>query len=192
MKKIVILSMGISFAMICSCQKQDAVTEQQLAQRKVELDARDDTLIERETGLSERKIRLDGREKALDEREKALAENGKFRANVRTIPPDAQSQDVIPDAAEAKAERDRRIQQLTAEFRAKMADPSQLNSARAEKERLTQERLAERQRAPEQLQGQKQRKSKMFSGAVFPAPEASSPTPSPAPESTSPTPSPTP
>ena len=44
MKKIVILSMLISFGMICSCQKQDSAAEQQLAQRKAELDAREQAL----------------------------------------------------------------------------------------------------------------------------------------------------
>ena len=42
-----VLSMLISFAMICSCQKQDSAAEQQLAQRKTELDARETALIER-------------------------------------------------------------------------------------------------------------------------------------------------
>src|SRR5207249_322660 len=41
MKKIFVLSMLISFAMICSCQKQDTAAEQQLAQRKAELDERE-------------------------------------------------------------------------------------------------------------------------------------------------------
>jgi hypothetical protein len=42
MKKIFLLSMLISLAMICSCQKKDSTTEQQLAQRKTELDAREE------------------------------------------------------------------------------------------------------------------------------------------------------
>jgi len=61
MKKFFVISMLISFAMICSCQKQDLAAEQQLAQRKAELDAR---------------------EKALDEREKALAERENAATNI--------------------------------------------------------------------------------------------------------------
>ena len=51
--------MLISFAMICSCQKQDSAAEQ-LAQRKAELDAREKALDERE------KVRC--KVKALDEK----------------------------------------------------------------------------------------------------------------------------
>src|ERR1700730_11649634 len=78
MKKMLTLLLLISFAMISSCQKQDSTAEQQLAQRKVELDAR-------EEALAERKSVLDEREKALDEREKVIA-------NVRTIPTGVQGQ----------------------------------------------------------------------------------------------------
>jgi len=54
----------------------------------------------------------------------AFAENEKSKANVQTIPPDAQSQDVIRDEAQANAERDRRIQ----EFRA--PDPTTARAGR--------------------------------------------------------------
>jgi hypothetical protein len=175
MKTIFILSTVVSFAMICSCEKQDAVAEQQLAQRKVELDTREDALIEREKVADER-------EKALDRREKALAENEKSRANVQTIPPDAQSQDTIRDAAEAKAERDRRIEQLPPEFRALIPDPSKVNAAKVEKDRMTRERLAPRQRGLEKLQSEIQRKLEMSGAAVSPAVEAASATPSPTPQ----------
>ena len=174
--------------MICSCQKQDTVAEQQLAQRKVELDTREDALVEREKVADER-------EKALDKREKALTENEKSKANVQTISPDAQSQDVIRDAAEAKAERDRRIQQLPAEVRALIPDRSQVTAGDPAK----QERHAPRQLGPEDLQRQWERKldkAKLSGKAVFPAAEAGSPTPSPAvspaTEAISTTPSPTP
>jgi len=197
--------MLISFAMICSCQKQDAVAEQQLAQRKVELDAREDALIEREKVANER-------EKALDKREKALAENEK-KATLQTISPDAQSQEVNPDAADAKAEKEKIIQQ----FRALIPDPSQANSA---KDRMTRDPRAQRQGAQQQSQSQKQyriqqpQKTWMSGTAVSPAAaarapitpsaldatspipsppgEASSPTASPAAEATLLTPSPTP
>ena len=172
MRKMFVL-LFICFATICSCQKQDSAAEAQLGQRKTDLDAREEALVQRE--------------KAVDEREKAVAEREKAVATSRII----QSQRQAPDPAQEQAERER-IQEFSAEMRARMADPSQLNSAKAEKDRLTQERLAQRQRAQEQLQSEKQRKSKMFSGAVFPVPEASSPTQSPAVEAASPTPSATP
>src|SRR2546429_732608 len=174
MKKIFILPMVISFAMICSCQKQDGVAEQQLAQRKVELDAREDALIEREKVADER-------EEALDKRERALAENEKSRANVQTIPPDALSQDVVRDAAEAKAERDRRMQEFRAQIQARITDPSQLNAAKAEKDRMTRERL-QRQGAQQQSQSQKQykfqqaQKAWMAGAAVSPAVQDAAPT----------------
>jgi hypothetical protein len=189
MKNIFILPMVISFAMICSCQKQDAVAEQQLAQRKVELDTREAALIEREKVTAER-------EKALDEREKALAENEKSRANVRTIPPDAQSQDVIRDAAEAKAERDKRIQQFRSDIRAVIPDPSQLNAAKAEKDRMTRERLSQRQGGQDESRSQKQYKFQQTQktwtpgAAVSPAVQGAGPTTPSALDATSPTPSP--
>jgi len=189
--------MVISFAMICSCQKQDAVAEQQLAQRKVELDTREDALIEREKVADER-------EKTLDQREKALAESEKSRANAPTISPDAQSQDVVRDAAEATAERDRRIQQFRAEIRARIPDPSQPD-AKVEKDRMTRDPRAQRQGAQGESQSQKQykiqqpQKTWMSGAAVSPAvpttssaPDATSQTSSPAVEAASATASPTP
>jgi hypothetical protein len=169
MKKNFILSMVISFAMICSCQKQDSAAEQQLAQRKVELDAREDALIERLNALDEKV-------NALDKRLNALAENEKSKANVQTIPPDAQSQDVIRDEAQTKAERDRRIQ----EIRARNPHTSEVTAGDPAK----QARPAPRQLGPEDLQRQWQQnldKAKMSGKAVFPAAEASSPTASPTP-----------
>jgi len=65
MKKTLLLSLLIPFALVCSCQKQDSTAEQQLAQRKAELDAR---------------------EKALDEKEKALAERAKVVVRPRVAP----------------------------------------------------------------------------------------------------------
>jgi hypothetical protein len=177
--------MLISFAMICSCQKQDSTAEQQLAQRKVELDVREDALIQREKVVEER-------EQALDKREKAVAENEKAAANARMIPSDVESRSATRDPAQLKAERDKRIQQLPAEFRALIPDPSQVNSAKAEKDRMTRERLDQRQRGLEKLQSEIQRKLEMSGAAVSPAVEAASPAPSPAVEAASVTPSPTP
>ena len=176
--------MLISLAMICSCQKQDSAAEQQLAQRKTEPEARDTALIERLNALDEKV-------NALDKRLNALAENEKSKTNVHTIPPDAQSQEVVLDPAEAKAERDRRIQEFRAEMLARIPHPSKGTGGDPAK----QERPSPRQLGPEDLQRQWQQnldKAKMSGKAVFPAAEAGSPTPSPVVEATSPTQSPTP
>jgi hypothetical protein len=166
MKKILILSMAISVAMICSCQKQDSAAEQQLAQRKVELDAREDALIQREKVAEER-------EKALDKREKALTENESARANARAIPPDVESQSASRDPAQLKAERDKIIQQVAAEIRALIPDDSKM---RAQREREKQEQSAQRQPGLENLQRQRQRVLEMS------AMEGASATPSPRPQ----------
>jgi hypothetical protein len=171
MKKIFILSMVISFAMICSCQKQDSAAEQQLAQRRAEVDAR-------EKALDERVNALDERMNGLDERVKALAEKEKATANARTIPTGVQGQ--IPDPAQVQAERDRAIQQFRADFRARIPDPSKVTAGDPAK----QARPAPRQLGPEDLQRQWQQnldKAKMSGKAVSPAAEAGSPTPSPTP-----------
>jgi hypothetical protein len=185
MKKNFILSTVISFAMICSCQKQDSAAEQQLAQRKTQLDAR-------ETALDEKDKELSLRETALNERENALAKKQKAAASAPATAPDAQPQGVIRDAAEAKAERDRRLQQLPPEIRALIPDPSQMNAARAEKDRMARERLARQPPRSEKLQSEMQRKLQMSGRAIFPAPEATSATQSPSEEAASPSPSPTP
>ena len=100
MKKMFVLSMLISFAMICSCQKQDSTAEQQLAQRKTDLDAR-------EEALAERKSALDEREKALDEREKALAEKDRRIQQLSGMTPD-------PQVDLEKAEKEREMQEQLA------------------------------------------------------------------------------
>jgi chromosome segregation ATPase len=175
MKKYFILSMLIPFAMICSCQKQDSTAEQQLSQRKTELDTREDALIEREKALDERVNALAEKVNALDERVNALAENEKAAANAGMIPP-AQSSDTISDPTQAKAERDRKIQEIAAEFRAMISNSSN------QKDRITKERLSEAQGALKELMSQKQPKWQMSGAAVTPALEAISPTPSPTPQ----------
>jgi uncharacterized protein (DUF3084 family) len=181
MKKLFALTMLISLAMICSCQKQDSAAEQQLVQRKAELDAR-------ETALNER-------ENALVERENALAEKEKAMANARTNPTSVQQ---TPDPAQVQAERDARIQQLPPEFQALIHDQSQLNSAKDEKNRLEQEQSEQIQNAREQAQRNIPRKFEamqkwqMSGGAGSASAQASSPTPSPAEEDSSGSPSPTP
>ena len=111
MKKVFVLSLLISFALICSCQKQDSTAEKQLTQRKTELDAR---------------------EKALDEREKALADREKLIAKSRvplvprktpaepqrTVPPELKG--LIADPSRGRADREQRIQERLAERQRKL------------------------------------------------------------------------
>src|SRR6266481_4450653 len=127
MKKTLLLSTLVAFSMICSCQKQDSAAEAQLAQRKTELDVREEALIQRE--------------KAVQEKEKEVAEREKALANSRII----QSQRQAPDAAQAEAERQKRIQQLPPEFKALIPDRSQIEAARAQKNTEKQEQSIQRQ-----------------------------------------------
>jgi hypothetical protein len=183
MKKIFLLSTLACFATICSCQRQDSAAEAQLVQRKSELDARD-------TALGER-------EKTLDARERALAEREKAAANTSTIRPELQSPRQIPNAAEAKTERDRRIQQLPPEIRALVLDPSQVKTesrgnkggssdpaeARAETNRSNPSN--QRPLSPEDLQREWQRKldqAKTSGAEMSTTAEDASLTPSPTPQ----------
>jgi hypothetical protein len=147
----------ICFAMICACQKQDSAAEAQLAQRKAELDAR---------------------EKALDEREKAVSEWEKAITKFRAIPSDLQSRKPVVDPEQAKAERDRRIQQLPPELQALIRDRSLLDARTAEKSRGTEDRALELQRRLEEA------RRKKMSAIASPSAESSdtqpgSPSPSP-------------
>jgi hypothetical protein len=122
MKKLFVLSLLIPFALGCSCQKQDTVAEQQLAQRKADLDAR---------------------EKALDEREKALAERQKLAAKPRvpTVPrtAPAESQRNVPpelkgliaDPSQGNDDREQRIQERLAERQRKIDELQRMRAARA-------------------------------------------------------------
>ena len=183
MKKMFLLSTLASFAMICSCQRQDSAAEAQIAQRKSELDAR-------ETAVGEKERTLDARERALALREKATA-------NTRTIRPELQSPRQTPNAAEAKTERDRRLQQLPPEFRALIPDASQVKAesrgdkqnssdpAEARPERNRSVLSNQRQLSPEDLQREWQRKldQAQTSGATMsPAAEDALLTPSPTPQ----------
>jgi chromosome segregation ATPase len=157
MKRMLVLCMLISFAMICACQKQDSAAEAQLAQRKAELDAR---------------------EKALDEREKAVSEWEKAITKFRAIPSDLQSRTPVVDPEQAKAERDRRIQQLPPELQALIRDRSLLDARTAEKSRGTEDRALELQRRLEEA------RRKKMSAIASPSAESSdtqpgSPSPSP-------------
>ena len=183
MKKILVLSMLVSFVMICSCQKKDSAAEQQLAQRKVELDAREEALDERMNALNERV-------NALDERVKALAEKERATANARTNPTDTQGQS--PNPAQVQAERDSLVQQ----FSNSVPDQSQLKAEKAEKEseiqQQSQRQLEEFQQERERVRQLKLTGAWMSGGAVYPAASATSSTPPPTEEATSPSPSPSP
>ena len=155
MKRTFVLSLLIPFALVCSCQKQDNTAEQQLAQRKAELDAR---------------------EKALDEREKALAGREKLAAKPRvpTVPQlvsPAESQRSVPPAEPQRS--------VPPELKGLIADPSQ---ARADREQRMQERLAQRQRKLDEIQKMRAARARPRPQATAPATEAASPAPSPTPE----------
>ena len=153
------LSVLASFAMICGCQRQDPAADAQLAQRKAELDTR---------------------EKALDEREKALAEWEKAVTKFRTVPSHLESGKPTVDPEEAKAERERRIQQLPPELQALIRDRSLLDPHAAKKNGSTADRTAELQR---RLEESRQKKSAMAppNGQISDA-QAVSPSPSPTPQ----------
>jgi hypothetical protein len=163
MKKTLFLSTLIAFAMICSCQKQDSAAEAQLAQRKTELDVREEALIQRE--------------KAVDEREKAVAEREKAIATSRVI----QSQRQGPDAAQAEAERQRRIEQLPPELKALIPDRSRIDAAKAEKDRAAQQRAVQTQPS---LDDARRKKMSAIAApqAEVPEADATSPSPSPTPQ----------
>jgi hypothetical protein len=166
MKKMLVLSMLISFSMICSCQKQDSTLEAQLAQRKVALDSREQALDEREKAVEER-------ENAVAEREKAVATNSNI-----------QSQRQVPDAAQVEADRQRRIQQLPPELRALVPDRSRLDAEGAGKNPTTdRQRPVQRQRSLEDAQKKQGIGGALASPAAeVPQADASSPSPSPTPQ----------
>ena len=162
MKKFFILPMLISLAMICSCQKKASTAEAQLAQRHTDLDAREEALIQREKAVAER-------EKAVTEREKAVA-------NSRILP----SQRHAVDAAQAEAERQRRIQQLPPEIRALIPDRSRLGAGRAEKDKATQQQAVQKQPS---LDAQRKKMSATAAPqAEVPEADATSASPSPTPQ----------
>lgn len=155
--------MLLSVAMICSCQKQDSATEAQLVQRKAELDAR---------------------EKALDEREKALVGREKPIARFRPIPSDRQSRRpaIDPEKAEqARAEREKRLQQLPPEIRALIPDRSALDARAAEKSAGTEDQTVELRRRLEEARRQKMGATASPNAEISDA-QPTSPSPSPTPE----------
>jgi hypothetical protein len=140
MKKLFTITMLVTFAMVCSCQKQSSAAERQLAQRKAELDAREKALDEREKELALRETVI---------REHELAKNEKAAANARTTPPDAQLQGQTPDPSQLKAKMGVKIEQLPAEVQALIPDPAVL---KAQRDARMQEALARRQRLLEDFQ----------------------------------------
>ena len=124
---MVLVSVISCFALVCSCQKQDPAAEAQLAQRKAELDAR---------------------EQALDERDKKLGEWEKAMTRFRTVPSHIESPRPTVDPEQAKAERERKIQQLPPEFQALIRDHAPLDGHTGEKSRTAeiQRRLEEARR----------------------------------------------
>src|SRR5882724_5599550 len=179
MKRMVLLSTFLCFAMICACQKQDSAADAQLAQRKAELDTR---------------------EKALDEKEKALLEREKAVANSRIIQSrqqarnpaeldsarlakerEAPRQGQTPDPAQAKAEREKRIQQLPPELQALIRDRSLLDARTAGKSGGTEDRAVELQRRLEEARRKKMGAIASPNGGISDT-QSSSPSPSPTPE----------
>ena len=187
MKNILVLSMLVSSVMICSCQRKDSAAEQQLAQRKVELDAREEALAERKGALDDREKTLDERQKALDQREKALAQKEKAAV---TNPTDVEGQTSGP--AQMQAVREAMVQQ----FAPTAPERAQAKAKKAEKEseiqQQSQRQLEEFQRERERVRQLKLTGAFMSGGAAYPAASATSPTPPPAEEATSPSPSQTP
>jgi hypothetical protein len=175
MKKIFVLSVFTSVAMICGCQKKDSAAGEQLTQSKTELGRREEALADRLNSLEEKLNRL-------DQKVNQLAEKEKPTVNARASSGYDQGQ--TSDPAQIQAEQQKMIQQFTAMIsrasQETVGDPTR------------QGRTAQRQLGPEDLQRQWQDKMKMSGKAVFPAAQAASPTPSPAIETTSPSSSPAP
>ena len=157
-----------AFGMICSCQKQDSTAEEQLAQRKLQLDAREEALAEGKSVSDERKKALDEREKALQQREKSLPAKEQGTMNTQTSPANVQA------PTEMDAERDSETEQLST----RVPDISQAVAEKADKEneiRGAQQLLtpgesqSQKQRSPDELQREKQRI--MDAARISPAPQ---------------------
>ena len=155
-----VASLIIAFTMICACEKQDSAADAQLAKRKAELDAR---------------------EQALNEREKAVSEREKVITKSRAIPSDLQSRKPAVDPEQAKAEREKRIQQLPPELQALIRDRSLLDARTVEKSRGTEDRAVELQRRLEEARRKKMGAIASPNGEIS-GTQSSSPSPSPTPE----------
>jgi len=192
MKKMFVLSMLIASAMICSCQKQDALAEAQLAQRKTELDAREETLVQREKAVDEREKSVDEREKAVAEREKAVADTRIIQSQ-RQAPDAAQAEAETLDAAQTEAERQKTIQQLAPELRDRILELSRVKAEKAEHNPATQQPggvgtqsgLEDAERKKKMISEMGSSQPKVPDGnatSPFPSLNATSPFPSPTPQ----------
>jgi uncharacterized protein YlxW (UPF0749 family) len=121
MKKVFVLSMLVSLAMVCSCQKKDSAAEQQLAQRKAEREARMEELSKSLNSLNEKM-------NSLDQRVKDLAEKEEAAANARTNPTDVQDQ--MADPAQLQAEEETMRQHVST----MVPKPPQLNDAERQRQ----------------------------------------------------------
>ena len=113
MKKTFVLSLLIPFALVCSCQKQDLTAEQQLAQRKTELDAREKALEEREKALTEQK-QLVAKPRIAPVPRIAPAEPQ------RSVPPELKG--LLADPSQMRTEREQRMQERLAERQRKVEE----------------------------------------------------------------------
>lgn len=115
MKKTFALSLLIPLALVCSCQKQDSTAEQQLTQRKADLDVR--------------QKELDDKEKALEQREK-LVEKPTVASVPRLTPAPAEPQRTVPpelqgliaDPSQLRTEREQRMQERLIERQRKIEE----------------------------------------------------------------------
>jgi hypothetical protein len=115
MKKTFALSLLIPLTLVCSCQKKDSTAEQQLTQRKTELDAREKALNEKE--------------KALEQRETLVAKP-KVPSVPRIAPAPADPQRSVPpelkgliaDPSQLRTEREQRMQERLAERQRKIEE----------------------------------------------------------------------
>jgi hypothetical protein len=130
-------------AILCSCHKKDSLSQEQLAQRKVELDSRDEE-------LARRKDALDEREKTLVQREQALAKKEQTMINAQISATDAQAE--TSDSARTQAEKDEAIKELSALIQGH----SQVDGGKAEKQSETQN--AQQQFGADEFEKLKQRK----------------------------------
>ena len=158
MKKIFVLSVLTSVAMICSCQKKDSAAEQRLAQRKAELDARVGELAERLNSLDEKmNLLLAEREKVLAEKDASVSSSHEKQDDDLRAEKDALAkEDALKDTAQsnastvsigsrgqaAAAELNARKSEVPAEVQALVADPSQMIDAM---DKIDQERAARKQ-----------------------------------------------
>lgn len=117
MEKTLALSLLIAVALVCSCEKQDSIAEQQLAQRKTELDAREKALDEREQALARRE-KVVARSRIAPVRRTVPAERQ------RTGPSDLQGLEANP--SQLRTEREQRMQERLAERRRKMEEAQRM------------------------------------------------------------------